>query len=47
MQRLLIDVKLDPTTYQELGRDGVKELIIKEAHDFIIERRYAFVWIDG
>ena len=34
MQHLLIDVKLDPNTYQELGRDGVKDLIIKEAHEF-------------
>ncbi len=34
MQNLLVDVKIDPTTYQELGRDGVKDLIIKEAHAF-------------
>ena len=34
MQHLLVDVKIDPTTYQDLGRDGVKDLIIKEAHAF-------------
>ncbi|MBU0474774.1 MAG: preprotein translocase subunit SecA [Bacteroidetes bacterium] len=34
MQHLLIDVKLDPKTYQDLGRDGVKNLIIEEAHNF-------------
>jgi len=34
MQHLLVDVKLDPETYQDLGRDGVKELIMKEARDF-------------
>ncbi len=34
MQHLLIDVKIDPDTYQELGIDGVKDLIIEEAHKF-------------
>jgi preprotein translocase subunit SecA len=34
MKHLLVDVKLDPTTYQDLGRDGVKKLIIDEAHKF-------------
>ena len=34
MQHLLIDVKLDSKTYQDLGRDGVKNLIIEEAYNF-------------
>ena len=34
MQQLLIDVKLDPKTYQNLRRDGVKNLIIEEAYNF-------------
>ena len=34
MQHLLIDVKIDPETYEELGRDGIKELILKEAREF-------------
>lgn len=34
MQNLLVDVKIDPETYQDLGRDGVKDLIINEAHAF-------------
>ena len=34
MQHLLIDVKLDTKTYQDLGRDGVKNLIVEEAHNF-------------
>ena len=34
MQNLLLDVKIDPKTYQDLGRDGVKNLILKEASDF-------------
>ncbi len=34
MQRLLVDVKIDPKTYQNLGRDGVKNLIVEEAHNF-------------
>jgi len=34
MQHLLVDVKIDPETYQDLGRDGVKDLIINEAHTF-------------
>ncbi len=34
MQHLLVDVKIDPATYQDLGRDGVKDLIIKEARAF-------------
>ncbi|MEN8192112.1 MAG: preprotein translocase subunit SecA [Bacteroidota bacterium] len=34
LQHLLVEVKLDPETYQDLGRDGVKDLIIKAAHEF-------------
>jgi preprotein translocase subunit SecA len=34
MQHLLVDVKIDPTTYEELGRDGLKEVILKEAEAF-------------
>jgi preprotein translocase subunit SecA len=34
LQHLLVEVKLDPETYQDLGRDGVKELIINSAHEF-------------
>jgi len=34
LQHLLVEVKLDPETYQDLGRDGVKELITNSAHEF-------------
>jgi len=34
MQSLLVDVKLDPTNFEELGRDGIKDIIINAAHDF-------------
>ncbi len=34
MQHLLVDVKIDPETYQELGRDGVKKQILEEAYNF-------------
>ncbi|NOX66717.1 MAG: preprotein translocase subunit SecA [Chlorobi bacterium] len=34
MQTLLVEVKFDPQTYQDLGRDGVKEEILKAAHEF-------------
>jgi preprotein translocase subunit SecA len=34
MQHLLIDVKINPDTYQELGIDGVKDLILEEAREF-------------
>ncbi len=34
MQHLLVDVKIDPATYQDMGRDGIKKLILEEAHNF-------------
>ena len=34
LQHLLVEVKLDPETYQDLGRDGVKDVITKAAHEF-------------
>ena len=34
LQNFLVEVKLDPETYQDLGRDGVKDVIIKAAHEF-------------
>ena len=34
MQSLLVDVKLDPEKFEELGRNGIKDIIINAAHDF-------------
>lgn len=34
LQNLLIDVKFDKNTYQDLGRDGVKDQIMNAAKDF-------------
>lgn len=34
MQHLLIDVKIDPETYEQLGRDGLRENIINAAEVF-------------
>ena len=34
LQNLLVEVKLDPQNYQDLGREGVKEVIIKAAREF-------------
>jgi len=34
MQSLLVDVKLDPAKFEELGRNGIKDIIIDAAHTF-------------
>ena len=34
LQNLLVEVKFDPQTYQDLGREGVKKIIINAAHEF-------------
>ncbi len=34
MKNLLVDVKFDPQTYQDLGRDGVRDKILEAAHEF-------------
>lgn len=34
LQNLLVDVTIDPDTYEKVGRDGIKEQLFKAASDF-------------
>lgn len=42
MQRLLVDVKINPDEFNSLGVDGVTELIIKEATEFYRRKEEMF-----